>query len=168
MQKCKNFCSRTGINIFLPTRLSSCCKLTGSVNTLRCHNYVQLQCQYYLTSDEGGDDEHSEVFFSPTNVSDHRQRFMLADYVPLNREESATHWETRKMPSTDAVCSIAKQSPEARLRKLGHSLRLLKTSWINLQEVLRKKKSQSTVARTEVGIQANTIGEVTLQEVMRA
>lgn len=167
MQKCKNFCSRTGINIFLPTRLSSCCKLTGSVNTLRCHNYVQL----YNTTLRARRVEMMSIvrfFFSPTNVSDHRQRFMLADYVPLNREESATHWETRKMPSTDAVCSIAKQSPEARLRKLGHSLRLLKTSWINLQEVLRKEKSQSTVARTEVGIQANTIGEVTLQEVMRA
>lgn len=118
-----------------------------------------------------GDDEYVVDFISYQRYlqrNGHPQRFMLVDYVPLNRKKSAAH-DKRKMPSSDADCSIAKQSLEARLKKLGHpvlprSLPLPKTSWINY-EVLRVQKFQSTVARTEVVTQTNTTGEVTLQAV---
>lgn len=47
-------------------------------------------------------------------------RFTLAD-VPLKKEESATNWERRKKSRSDAECSIAKHSPEARAEKVGPS-----------------------------------------------
>lgn len=47
-------------------------------------------------------------------------RFTLANYVPLKKEES-TNWERRKKSRSDAECSIAKQSPEARAEKVGPS-----------------------------------------------
>lgn len=76
-------------------------------------------------------------------------RFTLADYLPLNREKSATHWETRKPSRSEPEpWSAVNQPPGTTAEKDGPSpavpvSAMLRTSLISSLEVLRVGISQN-------------------------
>lgn len=107
-------------------------------------------------------------------------RFTLADYILLNREESATHWEARKKSKPDdELCPVVNQSPVATAEKAGPSPAAPVPAIAEnfLDQLLGSGEvmeiPEPTLVRNDVGTQTDitgevTTGEVTLQGIMRA